>query len=66
MRSPDSSGWQRQAQLGDGGLAVRKTIAKAIGLHATNNVTKHPAVLEVVIARAQLQTPQGGGGSERE
>jgi len=26
------SGWQRQAQLGDGDLAVRRTIAKAFGL----------------------------------
>jgi hypothetical protein len=25
-------GWHRQAQLGDGGFSVRKTIAKAFGL----------------------------------
>ncbi len=27
-------GWQRQSQLGDGGVAVRRTIAKAFGLDA--------------------------------
>jgi hypothetical protein len=41
VRSLIFSGWQRQAPLGDGGLAVRKTIAKAFGLDAaTRQITE--------------------------
>ena len=38
----DVAGWQRQAEsseLGDGGLLVRETIAKAFGLDAASRLT---------------------------
>jgi hypothetical protein len=34
----NAAGWHRQAQLGDGGFAMRKTIVKAFGL---DDATRH-------------------------
>ncbi len=53
------NGWQRQAQLGDGGFPVRRTIAKACGLDAaTHNPIVHT---DNACARNSIDTGSASG-----